>query len=178
MVLLFYWKISTLWIPLIYSMHTLLTPILTTITTNEYYNILLFRTCIPVGSVRLVDNCWPVGQAKRLDKCLKVWQFFVVLLMNGRAKLPSVGLRTIPYTWHIYSACITGLKCWSNQQSGYQLYSCFCVVYGQVGRTRSKSMSLVLNVTNSTLKTFTVPNSKPVDTPSPLVSAELEWEKW
>ena len=65
MVLLFYRKISTSWIPLIYSMHTLLTPILTTIAMGFHNNkrillylfILSFRTCILVGPVRLVDTC-------------------------------------------------------------------------------------------------------------------------
>src|SRR6202041_1195418 len=44
MVLLFYRKISTSRIPLIYSVHTLLTPILTTIATSFYNNkqILLY----------------------------------------------------------------------------------------------------------------------------------------
>src|SRR5882762_9504596 len=62
MVLLFYRKISTSRIPLIYSMHISLTPILTTIATSFYNNkrmlsylfILLFRTCILIGPVRLV----------------------------------------------------------------------------------------------------------------------------
>jgi hypothetical protein len=49
---------------------------------NTIIFVYLFRTCILVWPVTLMDTCWPVGQVKRVEKCLKFWEFFVVLLMN------------------------------------------------------------------------------------------------
>ena len=103
MVLLFYRKISTSRIPLIYSVHISLTPILTTIAMSFYNNkrmlsylfILLSRTCIlirPCKACGYLLTCGTGEKAWKVPQSLKDFCRFADGVLNGMVYIIEIAV--------------------------------------------------------------------------------------